>query len=195
MKTVFVNLEKEMLIRVEEDSQFILNFPSYRPEDKYDFSLVFDKEGVSSEVIALYKLNSGDVLNLKTETLHKAPNTSCMIHIRGVLMDDSKSDYIGKIFIEKTAQKTQAFLKDNILVMGRNVVNNSSPVLQIDANDVKASHAATTGRVDEEQIYYLMSRGLNRREAEKLIVEGFFEYTMEDIKDAGIKNKIKNRYL
>lgn len=106
-------------------------------------------------------------------------------------MDEAKSVYRGLIKIEKKAQKTNSYLANHILKLSGKTLANSIPSLKIDANDVKAGHAATIGQIDEEQIFYLMARGLPKEEAEKLIVEGFFEPVIEKINLEGLKEKIR----
>ena len=191
MRAHYIKLGEHTEIAVEEDTQYILGLPSRKENTRCVFNLIFKKEGVSAEIIGAYRLKSGEELYLTTVADHRVPNTSCLTKIKGVLLDGSKSDYTGKIAISKKAQQTSSFLEDNVLVLGEEVVNNSSPLLEINANDVKASHGATTGRVSEEQVYYLTARGLSREEAEKLIVEGFFTSLLNGIMDEKIKNKIK----
>ena len=110
--------------------------------------------------------------------------------MRGVLLDGGKSDYIGKIIIEKPAQQTSSYLDDSVLVVGEDTHNNSQPILEIEADDVKASHGATTGRVDDMQVYYLKSRGFNELEAKNLIVEGFLRATLSRIQDEKVRSKV-----
>jgi Fe-S cluster assembly scaffold protein SufB len=191
MRAHYIKLKEYTEIAVEEDAQYILGLPSRKENSHCVFNLIFNKEGVSAEIIGAYRLNTGEELNLTTVADHRVPNTSCLTKIKGVLLDGSKSDYTGKIAISKNAQQTNSFLEDNVLVLGEDVINNSSPLLEINANDVKASHGATTGRVSGEQIYYLTTRGLSREEAEKVIVEGFFTSLLNGIMDEKIKNKVK----
>ena len=141
----------------------------------------------------MYSLGVNESVVLTTSTIHKAPFTSCVTYIKGVLFDGGNSSYTGKIIIEKKAQQTNSYLNDNILVVGENTKNNSKPILEIEADDVKASHGATTGRVNEDQLYYLESRGLSEVESQNLIVEGFFESLLSKITDDKIKNKIRNK--
>ncbi|MBI2656509.1 SufD family Fe-S cluster assembly protein [Candidatus Woesearchaeota archaeon] len=88
-------------------------------------------------------------------------------------------------------EKTYSYLANNILKLGDKTLANSIPSLKIDANDVKASHGATVGQIDEEHMFYLMSRGLSRAEAERLIVEGFFEPIIQKIPLEELREKIR----
>ena len=193
MKTELLKIDTDTQVPVMRDTRFVLDLSHMETDKKYMVNLLFEKEGVEAELIVLYKLERGDKLNLTTIVTHKVPRTSCLTKVKGVLLDGSESVYVGKIVIEKPAQLTSSFLKDNVLVIGDNVINNSSPNLQIDANDVKASHGATTGRVSEDEVFYLTSRGLGRREAEDLIIQGFFEELLSTISDKSIRNKLYER--
>lgn len=183
MRTQVLNITKSDTISVTEDTQFVLIPSSFSSDEHFDLNFLFEKQGVTAELIMLYALPVTGTLNITTAAVHKVPNTSCLTKIRGVLRDGSTSNYTGKIIIDKAAQQTSSFLNDNVLVVGKNTKNNSQPILMIDADDVKASHGATTGRISEEDIYYLTSRALTRNEAEKLIVNGFFAEFIGEIKD------------
>ncbi|HLC93417.1 MAG TPA: SufD family Fe-S cluster assembly protein [Patescibacteria group bacterium] len=193
MKTELLKIDTDTQVPVMRDTRFVLDLSHTETDKKYMVNLLFEKEGVEAELIVLYKLERGDKLDLTTIATHKVPRTSCLTKVKGVLLDGSESVYVGKIVIEKPAQLTSSFLQDNVLVIGDNVINNSSPNLQIDANDVKASHGATTGRVSEDEVFYLTSRGLGRREAEDLIIQGFFEELLSTISDKSIRNKLYER--
>ncbi|MFZ5424275.1 MAG: SufD family Fe-S cluster assembly protein [Patescibacteria group bacterium] len=190
MKVEFLKLKENNSISVTEDTQFVLDIPF--KSGKYVVELKFEKEGVAAEIIGLYKLGMGDNLHLTTIANHLAPHTTCVTNVKGVLTNGSKSDYIGKILINKKAQQTSSYLDDSVLILGENTHNNSQPILEIEADDVKASHGATTGRIDENQIYYLTSRGLTRVEAQDLIVDGFFESVLATIKSDEIRQKLKD---
>ncbi len=185
MKTELLKVNEDTVVEVTEDTQFILDLPNNKGE--YSAEFMFIKEGVTAEVIGILNLKDGADVKLTTISHHKVPHTTCITNVRGVLNDGAKSDYIGKIIIAKEAQQTSSYLDDAVLVVGERTHNNSQPILMIDADDVKASHGATTGRIDENQIYYLTSRGLEREEAHKLIVTGFFESVLATIKDDNIR--------
>lgn len=191
MKTQLVDLKRNKKIRVEEDTQFVLDLSKLK-SGSCVVELIFDKEGVDVELIGVYKLNEGNNLDLSTTTIHKVPNTSCVTKVKGVLGDRSVSNYIGKIVIEKRAQQTSSFLKDDVLVIGDGTKSHSEPILEIEANEVKASHGATAGRIDEGQLYYLMSRGLTEDESKELIIEGFLEDLIKEIKDEKVQSYIRD---
>lgn len=187
----------EINLEVKEDTQFVVDVSKAlsKKSGNVSLTLIFNKSGVTAEIICMYSLGVNESVALTTSTIHKVPNTSCVTYVKGVLFDGSESDYIGKIIIEKKAQQTNSYLNDDILVVGENTKNNSQPILEIEADDVKASHGATTGRVSKDQLYYLESRGLSEAESQNLIVEGFFESLLSKICDVEIKNNIRSRII
>jgi Fe-S cluster assembly protein SufD len=105
---------------------------------------------------------------------HEAPHTLSDLLYKGGLKDQSRIVWKGMIRVEKDAQKTDAYQKNDTLVLSQDARSDSIPGLEIEANDVRCTHGATAGKVDEEMIFYLRSRGIRREEAIRLIVEGFF---------------------
>lgn len=114
---------------------------------------------------------------------HAAPNTTSDINFRVALKDEAVSAYQGNIKVDKVAQKTNAYQTNKNLLLGKNAKADSIPKLEILANDVKCSHGATVGPVDQDQVFYLMVRGLDKKTAEELIVAGFFDTVLESLPD------------
>jgi len=190
MKTELVKVGPNTQVKVQEDTQFVLDFEGFGKDAVYSLSVIFEKPDVEAEIIGLFKLSGSQTLNLATSATHKVPHTKCFTYIKGVLQDKARSDYVGKIVIEPTAQQTNSFLEDNVIVVGKNTQNNSQPILEIEADDVKASHGATTGQINPEQVYYLQSRGFSEEEARDTIIEGFFTSLLSRIKDEKIRDKV-----
>ncbi|HQA96280.1 MAG TPA: SufD family Fe-S cluster assembly protein, partial [Candidatus Colwellbacteria bacterium] len=105
----------------------------------------------------------------------------------------SDFDYRGEIFIGKKARQTTAYLHDHVLVAGDNIKRNSQPILQIETNDVQASHGSTTGRIDRNELYYLESRGLEKNKAEETIIQGFLIDLIKKIKDENVKRSVLDK--
>lgn len=137
--------------------------------------LKLTKDGQEKELLISFIGKAKEEFNLKTLVFHQALNTKSYTMIRGVLFDKAQANINGLIKIAKDAQFTRAFLEIKILLVGRHCLAEAEPQLEIEANEVKASHAATMGRIDKEQLFYLMSRGLSRKKAEKIIVAGFLQ--------------------
>jgi Fe-S cluster assembly protein SufD len=105
---------------------------------------------------------------------HQAPHTTSDLLYKGGLKDKSRIVWKGMIRVEKDAQRTDAYQKNDNLVLSGSARADSIPGLEIEANDVRCTHGATAGRVDEDMVFYAQSRGVSRGEAIRLIVEGFF---------------------
>lgn len=154
---------------------------------------VFAGEGSSSENYGIFAGNEGQHFDITTLAHHKVPHTSNNILTKGVLKGKSTSVYRGLIKIEKEAQKTDSYLGDHTLLLSEKSLANSIPSLKIDANDVRATHGATVGQVDKEQMFYLMSKGIDEKDAEMLLVEGFLEQVAAKIKNNNFKSLVETR--
>ena len=106
--------------------------------------------------------------------------------------DKSKGIYQGKIFVSPEAQKTDGYQLSRALLLNENVEFNAKPELEIYADDVKCSHGSASGSLNENSIFYLMSRGLNYQQSKELLINGFLLDVVEKITDSEIKNLIKN---
>ena len=152
---------------------------------------IFDGQGSQCNNIGVFLGKGKEHIDFTTNMHHNTENTVNNVLVDGILKDESTSVYRGLIKIEKTAQKTNSYLENHILKLGDKTLANSIPSLKIEANDVKASHGATVGQIDEEHLFYLMARGLSREEAERMIVEGFFEPVIQKIPSEELKEKIR----
>jgi len=132
-------------------------------------------------------LNGDQHHELKTNANHKFENCKSSQLIKSVMLDKSNGTYQGKIYVDKNAQKTNGYQLSKALILSENSKFNSKPELEIYADDVKCSHGSTTGNIDENSIFYLMSRGLTRDQANKMIVEGFLNEAIETITEPNIK--------
>ena len=154
---------------------------------KIDLDLV--GQGSSSDVKGVFFANKNQHFDITTNINHNVPNTNGDILIKGVLDDESTSVYRGMIKILKNAQNTNSYLSDQSLILSDKTKSNSIPSLEIDANEVKASHGATIGKPSEEELFYLMARGLSRIDAERLIILGYFSPITKNINIEDLKNK------
>ena len=112
---------------------------------------------------------------------HRAQHTTSDVLCKNALLDESRSIFAGLIRVEENAQHTDAYQTNRNLVIGPLAEANSLPGLEILANEVKCSHGATTGRIDEDQLFYLQSRGIPREAAKQLVMLGFFEEVLAGI--------------
>ena len=147
--------------------------------------------GSDSEMLGLYFADSNQVLDHHTLQDHFAPDARSDLLYKGALRDESLAVFSGLIRVEPGAQKTDAYQTNRNLILGTDdAMAVSLPRLEIQADDVKCSHGSTTGQVDEVELFYLMSRGIPRREAEKLVVFGFFGEVTSRITLPGLKEKL-----
>ncbi len=134
-----------------------------------------DGENGESNQLAVYFGDGTQMLDFRTLQDHDAPRTRSDLLFKGAVEDDASSVYSGLVRLRKNAQKANAFQTNRNLVLTEGARAESIPNLEIEANDVRCSHASTVGPIDDEQLYYLESRGIAPDEAERLIVLGFFD--------------------
>jgi Fe-S cluster assembly protein SufD len=138
-------------------------------------------EGATSRVTGAYFADGSQHLDYDTYQLHSAPNTTSDFAFKGALRDRAIAVWRGMIRVEPDAQRTNAYQENRNLMLSPTTHAVPIPGLEILANDVRCTHGATVGQVDREQLFYLMSRGLARPEAERLIVRGFFTDVLDRI--------------
>jgi Fe-S cluster assembly protein SufB/Fe-S cluster assembly protein SufD len=119
--------------------------------------------------------NNEQSFDLSANLIHQKPSTEGQVVQRSVLKNKSKSLFKGMIKIMETAPKSKSFLSGRSILLDKDAKSDAIPGLEILTNDVKATHSASVAQIDEEQIFYLGARCLDRSEAEKIIVEGFLE--------------------
>ena len=147
--------------------------------------------GGDSEMLGLYFADSNQVIDHHTLQDHISPNAHSDLLYKGALRDESLTVFSGLIRVEPGAQKTDAYQTNRNIILGTDdAFAVSLPNLEIMADDVKCSHGSTTGQVDETELFYLMSRGIPRREAEKLVVFGFFGEVTGRVPLGGLKEKL-----
>jgi Fe-S cluster assembly protein SufD len=148
--------------------------------------------GATSRVTGAYFADGTQHLDYDTFQEHMAPNTESDFAFKGALRDESSAVWRGMIRVEQDAQKTNAYQENRNLMLSPKAHADSIPGLEILANDVRCTHGATLGRVDREQLFYLMARGLSRQEAERLIVRGFFQDVLDRIQLLPVREALGN---
>jgi Fe-S cluster assembly protein SufD len=138
-------------------------------------------QGATSRVTGAYFADGTQHLDYDTFQEHIAPHTTSDFAFKGALRDQASTVWRGMIRVEQEAQKTNAYQENRNLLLSKEAHADSIPGLEILANDVRCTHGATLGQVDREQLFYLMTRGLSRSEAERLIVRGFFQDVLDRI--------------
>ena len=145
---------------------------------------------INFNIKGLYLAKTNQHHDITTLMQHKHPESKSNQHIKGILQKDSSGVFQGKVVVSQDAQKTDAFQFNQNLLLSENAEVNVKPELEIYADDVKCSHGATTGELDEQMLFYLRSRGLNKEEARKLLIEGFINELFDDIENKELKKKL-----
>ena len=148
--------------------------------------------GASAEMLGLFFVNEDQFVDHHTGQEHIAPNTTSDLLYKGVVADRARSVFSGMIRVHEGAQKTDAYQTNRNLLLSDEARADSIPNLEIGANDVRCSHGATVAPLDEEEVFYLQSRGVQRNEATKIIVDGFFEPLMIRIPLESVQERLRD---
>jgi Fe-S cluster assembly protein SufD len=149
-------------------------------------------QGSTGKMSGFYFTDNEQHLDHDTQQNHLAPNTTSDLLFKGALLDKSRSVWQGMIYVAPDATKTDGYQANRNLVLSRQARADSIPGLEILTDDVRCTHGATVGKIDQEQVFYLESRGMTREQAERLIVEGFFDPIMQRIPFEGVKSRFQD---
>jgi Fe-S cluster assembly protein SufD len=158
---------------------------------KLFMTLDLDGDDSWGRMSGLYFAHRRQHLDLDTQQNHHALRTTSDLLFKGALKGDSRSVWQGMIVVDPGAQRTDGFQANRNLLLERTARADSIPGLEIEADDVRCTHAATIGHVDDTELFYLMSRGIPRDEATELIVEGFFDPVMQRIPFEGVRDRLR----
>jgi len=145
-------------------------------------------ENSLAEMLGIFFGDGDQFFDHHTWQLHESPAATSDLEFKGALKGKARSVYSGLIKVEEGAQKTDAYQQNRNLVLSRTARADTIPNLEIKANDVRCTHGATVSQVEEEHMFYLQARGIERSEAQKLIVEGFFRPVIDRIPVAEIQD-------
>ena len=145
----------------------------------------------SAFVNGIFSLSKKKHHEIRTNINHLTENTKSYQLIKSVLENQARAVYQGKIFVNSEAQKTDGYQLSKAILLDESTEFNAKPELEIYADDVKCSHGSASGSLNENSIFYLMSRGLNYKESKKLLINGFLLDVINKITDEDIKNLIK----
>lgn len=146
-----------------------------------DYKVVLQGENAEALLNGLWRTNGKREAHQHVFMEHQAPHCRSFQLFKGVLRDLSRSSFEGKIYVHQEAQKTDAFQLNNNLLLSDRANADSKPNLEIFADDVKASHGATIGQLDEDQVHYMRTRGISEAVAKELLVEGYCQEILEKI--------------
>ncbi len=169
---------------------FILSKGSQFSKNEIECNL---KENYSSAfvngIVALDGLKQHEI---KTKINHSSEHTKSYQLVKCSLKDQSKATYQGKIYVDSVAQKTNGYQLSKAILLNDGTEFNGKPELEIYADDVKCSHGSSSGNLDENKIFYLMTRGVSKNQAKKILIDGFFLEVIEKVTDSGVKEIIKD---
>ena len=169
---------------------FILSSGSNFSKNEINCNL--NGEYSSAFINGIFSLTDDKHHEIRTTVNHLTENTKSYQLIKSVLGKNSKSIYQGKIFVNSKAQKTDGYQLSKAILLDETSEFNAKPELEIYADDVKCSHGSASGSLNEDSIFYLMSRGLSYKQSKELLINGFLLDVIEKITDSEVKNLIKN---
>jgi Fe-S cluster assembly protein SufD len=163
-----------MDVHQERNSNFVSHLISFGGEiSRNDFNSRFNAEGGESMLNGLYLVEGKRLFDAHTLIDHAKPHCNSHEHYKGILMDSSRGVFNGKVIVRKDAQKTNAFQENNNIILSDDALVNTKPQLEIFADDVKCSHGATIGQLDNDAMFYLKSRGIGVDAARAILIHAF----------------------
>ena len=142
---------------------------------RYKIDNIMKGQGASAEDVEIIFGNNDQSFDVTSNLIHHGPNTRGRVLSKSVMKDKSKSLFKGMIKIDKNGKSAESFLAGHAILLDKGAKSDTIPGLEIETNEVRATHSASVAQIDENQIFYLMSRGLNNEEAKREIVSGFLE--------------------
>jgi Fe-S cluster assembly protein SufD len=183
-------------IRVERDGNLDWIFGAIGSKLTKNFSeLDLAGEGATGRMSGFYFTDGTQHLDHDTQQNHLAPHTTSDLLFKGALKGKSRSVWQGMIYVAKGAEKTDGYQANRNIVLDEGSRADSIPGLEILADDVRCTHGATVGKLEEEPIFYLKSRGIPQGEAERVMVEGFFDPIMQRIPFEGVRERFHQAIL
>jgi len=178
--------------RVEKDGHLDWIFGAIGTQLTKNFTdLDLVGSGAYGRISGFYFTNGKQHLDHDTQQNHLADHTTSDLLFKGALTEQSRSVWQGMIFVDQKAQQTDGFQANRNLVLSNDARADAIPGLEILADDVRCTHAATIGKIDPDLIFYLRSRGIPKKDADRLVVEGFFDPIMERIPFEGVRTRFQ----
>ena len=146
--------------------------------------------GAAATIVGIFLGSKSSDIRIHTAQVHQAPGTTSNLLVKSVLPDGARFSYAGTIRVEKHAQLTDAYQRNENLLTGTGAHAVSKPSLEILANDVKCTHGSATGPINPEELWYLQSRGISPPSARKLIVEGYMRSAVDLVKDSVVRDRL-----
>ena len=160
---------------------------------KQTLDIITAEKGSDMRHTGLYITQGDEHLDLFTTDLHEEGNTTGDTVWKGALTGESRASYEGLIHIVKGAQDTDTYLQTHSMLLSPRAKGDAIPSLIVETDNVKASHGGTVGEIDEDQVFYMMSRGISRPEAVRILVEGYFEEVIQRLHDPVLEEMVRER--
>lgn len=174
-------------ISVSENENLVLPVVWMGKEKEISYDISLNGKGASVTLLMLLLGKKENTVNINANVYHNHPETKSRVIVKGVMNDNSKVDFNGLVKIEKKSKGSNAWLSAHLMLLSKTATGRAVPSLEILENDIKAGHAVTVGRVDDKEIFYLMSRGLSKRLAKQLIIQGFLSRFLDEFPESEIK--------
>jgi len=195
LKNIFINSERSNCYfhnYLKSDLEQNTNLDNYILSsglklNKIDIEVNLNEEHAKSSIFSALSLGSEEHQEIKSIMNHNFKNCQSYQKIKNVLNDQSRGVYQGKIFVKQEAQKTDAYQLSKALLLNDNAEFDAKPELEIYADDVKCSHGSTSGSIDLDSIHYLKSRGIPKKEAYQILINGFLSEILEKLPEDSLK--------
>ena len=184
-----LNNDQEFYVSDNEKKTFVI-FLTKEKDQSGEVKIIIKGKNARVQILGIIIGFGKQKINLYTLQDHLERESVSDLLIKSVLFDEARLNYSGLIKIEKNAQKSNAYQKNQNLLMSQKSWADTRPELEILANDVRCTHGATVGKIDENQLYYLQTRGLNKIEASRMLVNGFLREVIERIPDQKVIDEL-----
>lgn len=196
-----LNLEQESAYQVSQVKTYLgrdANFDSFylglgSKLNRTDIDILHQGQNAHCELTGVYLPANDQAIDYHTNIEHQVPHCTSNEIFRGIIADKAAATFNGKIHIFKDAQKSDAFLNNKNLLLTNQAEINTKPELEIYADDVKCAHGATVAQLDDKSVYYLQTRGIERKKARKMLSIAFIQELIETIKIEPVKLFVKSR--
>lgn len=174
-------------VQQKQSSSFTANVITTESKNtRNEFIIDLDFEDAKADIKGAYILDRNDKLENRVEINHNSPECNSNQLFKGILNGDSIGTFVGKILVNKNSQKTEAYQSTKNIILSENARANMNPFLEIYADDVKCSHGASVGTIDENALFYLQSRGIDKESAKKILLNSFLSDIIEQIGEENI---------
>jgi Fe-S cluster assembly protein SufD len=183
------NKQKTIKIIIKQNEELILPVVWIGKEKEINYDISLSGVGSSLTFLMLLLGEKTDKVIININVNHKTKETKSKVIIKGIINDSASIDFDGLVKIEKGSKGSNAWLEARLLLLSKKAKGRAVPALEILENDIKAGHATTVGKVSEQELFYLMSRGLSKTKARDMIIQGFLSGFLQEFPDGKIKEE------